>query len=110
MTPMLALRHLQTLNAVERLADSDIAACAGCSFYFDLQDGEPRRWGMCRRHAPWRAMGQEPVAVHISDTYPVTDYDWFCGEFVKGCHPQIVAQRAAWRQDLEQARDSAEAA
>jgi len=98
-------RLLATLDFVEKLGDSDIPSCAGCLSYWEDPRVEPRAWGYCRRWAP--ATTGENVQPYDAQSI---DYNWYCGEFHPGPHKTVIVQRLKWRQELEQARDSAKVA
>ena len=92
--------QLQRLDFIEQLAASDMAACCGCAYYWEDPLAGVRAWGNCRRWPP----GDTGDKVQPYDSMAV-DYNWVCGEFARGCHGAIVAQRAKWRQELERAGD-----
>lgn len=94
--------QLFELDTIERAAKSERPCCAGCTFYWDDSDSV-RPWGHCRRHPPALETMYGEHAGH-SDAYlavPVVPFNWYCGEFKRGCHPDILERRKQLRGDLQ---------
>jgi hypothetical protein len=92
-----ARMRLSHLDSVEAAARSQVPACAGCTFYWEDPEGPPRGWGWCRRAPPTLERQHE-----IDDALgcPTVAFNWYCGEFRRGCHPAVAEQRKLWREEI----------